>query len=885
MRKIIYLLNLVTFCSFTAEDPLIALLKKLEAFSKKYPTEKVYLHMDKPYYAAGDDIWFKAYVTDSKTQAPTERSSILYVELINSQNRVEKQLKLRMENGLAWADFKLADTLSEGNYRVRAYTQWMRNAGPNFFFDKAIKIGNSWTNKVFTKTTFSTLGKDSIRAVISFLGQNNKAIIGKSVEFKVGTLKGRDKTSPQGQIGLNFPKQLGNISVSIATEAGKVTKIIPIKIAGKEIDIQFLPEGGTLLLGVTSKIGIKAIGPDGRGLVAKGKIVDQSGTEAGSFETSARGMGFVYLNPQLGKTYTASVAGKFIPLPKAASSGYSLALSHVDSTKIKATVHLSTDLLNKGDLYLVSQKNGVVYWDSKLATSKTTVEIIYKKEDFPQGIIQFTLFSPTRSPVCERIVFVRNTANELAIELSQLKPDYNKKERVELALSSSFIGEPVTGSFSVAVTNADAVAPDLDNESNILTTLLLTSDLTGYVEKPNSYFLNEDASSHEALDLLMLTQGWRKIDWKLEEPKTIHPPEKTLKISGVITKSALPLPNSKVSLINNKDGLFVLETVSDQKGKFSFDNLEFIDSTKFIVQARTEAGKKEVQIKIDIYPEQVVTQGNSLTEVEVNVNQSIGTYLQKSTPYFEELTKQGRLSKTIMLKEVKIEGDRKSLAPNSQNLNGPGNADQVIDVTQLPLARSVAKYLQGRVMGVTVQSDGRALSAKTFSNKNFGGIGAKAVAPDPTFMRIVLDGQEMGKDFGLGDLDPHTIESIEVLTSLSKLAIYGANAQVGLFIVTTKKGGVLNYNPVKYAPGLTTYGPKGYYPARTFYSPKYDIEPSEKPDLRTTVHWAPNLVTDETGRAAFNYFNTDQPGNYRIVIEGMDAEGNITRKTYTYKVN
>ncbi len=151
MKKIIYLIAFISLCSFTNEDPFLALLKKLEEFSKKYPAEKVHLHLDKPYYAAGDNIWLKGYVSDARNSQPATESNILYVELINELDTVCNLLRLPLQSGITWGDFKLADTLVEGNYRIRAYTQLMRNAGPDFFFDKTIKIGSRWTNKVSTK--------------------------------------------------------------------------------------------------------------------------------------------------------------------------------------------------------------------------------------------------------------------------------------------------------------------------------------------------------------------------------------------------------------------------------------------------------------------------------------------------------------------------------------------------------------------------------------------------------------------------------------------------------------------------------------------------------------------------------------------------------------
>lgn len=905
-RKLLFLclmmLSLIGLSAFRSDDPILTLLKKLEEFTKKYPSEKVYLHLDKPYYAAGDNIWFKAYVTDWKTGELTPLSTILYVELINQNNGIEKKIQLPMQNGLTWGDFKLTDTLSEGNYRIRAYTRWMRNAGPNFFFDKTIKIGSSWAHKVFTKTQFSSFKKDNSdlnRATMVFTDQNNTPIAGKMVTYHVGTLKGSSKTNAEGKVVIDFPNKQGNVIVNIDTdESGKVQKVIPIKLATAAVDIQFLPEGGTLLEGIRGKIAVKAIGTNGLGLKVKGTVVDQSGEEITTFETSELGMGSFLLIPEPNKTYTAKMGGTAIQLPKAKTSGYTLAFNQIDSAKFMATVKISRDLMNKGELYLVGQKNGNAFSAIKLTTVDRTNEVIYENKEFPQGIIQFTLFSPSNLPVCERLVFVANPANDIQIDLKQLKPNYQKREKAAFSLFSSLNSKPVPASFSVAITNADAVIHDLENESNIMANLLLTSDLIGYVEKPNTYFLNKDKKTVEALDHLMLTQGWRKIEWKTisddQFPVIAHEVEKGLKISGVITKKSVPLPRSTVSLINNKEGLFKLDTVSNDKGEFTFENLEYTDATKFILQARSEANKKEVQIEIKRpETEEPVTARTQTNDLEVNINQTISTYLGKSTPYFEELTKQGLLSKTQQLKEVRIEGTRPNPAPNSLNLNGAGNADYVVDASQLELANSVAQYLQGRVPSVTIRN-GIATSQKNFKRRGPRRIivNGRVVTPEAangatldTAMHIVLDGMDMGTDFNLNDLNPQTIESIEVLTSLPKLAIYGANASNGLFIVTSKKGGALTYTPVKYAPGVTTFTPKGYYVARNFYSPKYDVEPNDKPDLRTTVFWMPNLVTDDTGNITFDYFNTDQPGNYRMVIEGIDINGNIARKTYTYKVD
>lgn len=257
-------------------------------------------------------------------------------------------------------------------------------------------------------------------------------------------------------------------------------------------------------------------------------------------------MGSLFLSPIAGKTYTAKVKfangnEKTFPLPKIEKSGYSLAVNTNDTTKVAVKVMLTADLLNKGELKLVAQHNGMVYFSNVIPTTKQIVSVAVPKTEFLSGITQFTLFSPDNVPVSERIVFIENKSDLINVEVQNLKPDYGKRGKVDLSFMATNSNKPLQGSFSVAVTNTAIVKPDLENESNILTRLLLTADLVGYVEKPNSYFLGNDPKTRTALDNLMLTQGWRKINWKLindnQQPFIAFPAEKTMKISGKIMKA------------------------------------------------------------------------------------------------------------------------------------------------------------------------------------------------------------------------------------------------------------------------------------------------------------------------------------------------------------
>ncbi|KIO78555.1 TonB-dependent receptor [Pedobacter lusitanus] len=892
--KYLYACLVLLICTFSfafrlADDPFEALLKKLSDFNEENPQEKVHLHLDKPYYAIGDNIWFKAYVTDNSTNQLSKISNILYVELINENDSVKRQVKLPLESGLSWGDFKLTDTLPEGNYRIRAYTQWMRNAGPDYFFDKTIKIGNAWTNKVLTDTKYtysSTNNEEHVNAVVTFTDKKGQPYANVPVSYNVRLKdktveRGKGLTNAQGAMTISFSSKQAEANVSGRITATltidnkeKVVKTIPVKATSDAVSVQFFPESGNLTEDLPSRVGIKAINSAGLGEDVSGAVIDQDGSEVLPFKTSHQGMGSFIINPQAGRTYTARIKLKDgsvqnIALPKALTAGYVMTVNNSDSSKVNIKLLISESLLNKGEMKLVIQHNNTVSGVLKITTIKQVSTLSLNKEELPSGIIHFTLFSPDNIPVGERLIFNNNPAELMNTELLNLKPSYGIRENVPLELMAKDNGKPTIGSFSIAVTNASIVDPDADNESNILTSLLLTSDLKGYIEKPNQYFRDNSKQTREHLDQLMLTQGWSRVLWKDIMGNTFAKPvfqaEKSLKVSGTVTTpGGKPIPNGKVTLFSNAGGIFMIDTLTDAKGHFNFDNISFGDSTKFVVQARNAKDKKNVEINLDQIPGQIVTRNKNTGDIEVNVNEAIQSYIIKSEGYFNDLTKRGLLERSYTLDQVNIV-QKKIQAKNSANLNGAGRADAILKDTDLGYCTNLSQCLQGRVAGLLIR-DGKAYLMRS-SN---------------TPMQIILDGTNVGSDF-LDNIQPTEVATIEVLKSVGNTAIYGSQGGGGILIITTKRGGDSSY--VRYAPGIVTTTPSGYYAVRQFYSPKYSTpQQIRAADKRTTVYWNPHLPTSAAGSAKFNFYNTDESGTYRVVIEGINAEGHLARKVYTYDV-
>ncbi len=787
------------------------------ANSEKVPIEKVYLHLDKPYYAAGDDIWFKAYLTAGAEKKLSGISGVLNVELIDFKNKVAQAVKLPLAGGIAWGDFKLPDTIKAGYYHLRAYTRWMRNAGSEYFYDRTIYIGNA----------------------ITAIQNNNK---GQKAQRKAAEIKGKP-------------------------------------LAAKT-DIQFFPEGGSLVYDIRSKIAFKALGDDGLGKDIKGVVTDEHNDQVASFSTQHLGMGKFDLLPLEGKTYKALVtfadgSQKGIDLPAPLAKGYVMHIDNTDPLFIEVKIEASKDLTGEAGLNLIATSGGKVCYAAKSKSASSSFSTMVPKRKFPAGIAQFALFSSQGEPLSERLVFIAKPG-QLNVTILASGGTFATRGKTQISVEAkSAAGKPAFGRFSVSVIDETKVQIDENTESTILSTLLLTSDLPGYIEKPNYYFSDQNACAGNDLDLLMLTQGYRRFVWKQILNNGVTPltwqPELSLAISGQLKTlgGGRGIPYGKVSLMSSTHGFIMLDTTADGQGYFAFRNLQFNDSTAFVIQSRKGKDSKRLQIVLDSIATPPVIANSNLPQERLSTDSDFSVYLDNSAKLYKEQLKYGIGGHPRPLKEVKIL-ERKTLS-NSSNLNGPGNADQVLFMKNISGAcPAIANCIGGYLRGVIFQYD-------------LEGIGHPVIYVNghPVEMQIKIDGFNATAEV-LNSLTPELVESVEVLRSGGFTSIYGPEGSNGLLLINTKHGG---YTAVA-TPNIISYMPKGYYKAREFYTPQYDDPKNSRQmvDLRSTIYWNPNIVTDKDGSACFDYFNADARGTYRIVLEGIDEDGNLGRQVYRYKV-
>jgi TonB-dependent SusC/RagA subfamily outer membrane receptor len=878
------------------DEPLKKIIQQIEKYRLQYPQEKIHLHMDKPYYAIGDNIWFKAYVVTAEKDELSDLSKILYVELINDKDSVKQSLALPLEMGLAWGDFSLTDSLKEGNYRIRAYTNWMRNFGEEYFFDKTFTVGNSIANTVITQADY-TYSKDvkgqKVMASLNYADMAGKPLINKEVTYQVvldfrTILKGNGITDSKGNLLISFVNnqpfilKSGKILTTIRLdEKISASKNFPVKSTSNETDVKFFPEGGDMINGISTRVAFKALGSDGLGIAVSGYIADQNNVRMSEFQSEHAGMGSFKIKPISSSTYTAYItfkdgSEKAIPLPKVKTQGYVLTADNTDPNELK--IKISTTELDQPDseLTLVAQTNGQVQFVSKNKMNSRTFNASIPKSRFPTGILQLTLFSPKNEPVAERLVFI-NHSDFLKINVSTDKAEFQKREKVKLMLDvSDPKGKPTLGSFSIAIVDETKVPVDEASETSIISNLLLSSDLKGFIEQANYYFTDTSEAKVRQLDNLLLTQGWRRFEWKNilsnNYPTLVYRPERSMQVSGKVTSlNGKPVIGGKVTLFSSSGTSILLDTLTDRNGLFRFDNLYFNDSTKFIVQARNERDKKNVEIYLDRIPAQLVTKNKNEAMLEVNVNKSMFAYLKNSRAQYDDLKRNGMIVRNILLDEVKVV-DTKVEAKNSSNLNGAGRADAIIKAEQLQNCFTIVQCIQGRIAGIMV-NNGIVYSMRSMYSLS-----------GPIPMQLILDGAFLEPEF-LSSINPNDVETIEILKSGANTAIYGSRGGGGVLIITTKRGDS-NRTYKNYAPGIAGYNPKGYYKGREFYSPNYDDPKinSKIADLRTTIYWNPNVVSDSTGKASVEFFNSDGTGNYKAIVEGINVNGTIGRQLFRFSV-
>lgn len=897
----LFFLTVVASLSLFAQQDTVVLnsiISKTKKLSEEQPVEKVYVHFDKPYYAVADTMWFKAYVTMEQNM-PSPLSKIVYVDILNDKDSLISTVKLPVKNSVAYGNIPLSMTsFKQGNYYIRAYTLWMLNFDSAYYFTKNITLGEAIDKQLNTFVTFNNEAVDkNIKTTIKiqFKDLTKKAYANKAVNWRILSnydefLKGKGTTDQNGFLTINVtskngePIKNGSIIADISiAEKETATANFKLKQSLNEFDFQFFPEGGTFINEIPNQVAFKAVKSDGLGLDLKGSIIDDQGNEVSNFTTAYAGMGSFFVTPESGKSYTAKITlkdgtVKNFPLPKPVASGITLQTvnSNAEFINLKIISNIPFFEANKGkSFFIVIQNTNVVYYAAKASLASQVIIIKVPKKEIPSGIAQITLFNEAKEMLSERLNFVLHTTT-MNLTLKSDLPTYKPRQKVKLSLDAKSNGLPLVGDFSVSVIDETKVPIDETTETTILSSLLLTSDLKGYIEKPNYYFIKTDEKKLSDLDKLMLTQGYRRFAYKdiLEDkfPMVSYLPEQGINISGTLRDlTGMPVRKGAMRLmVTNKP--ISAETLTTNSGLFNFQNLVFPDSSQVVISAKYNANAANLMIVLDGMPTAANGKNPNISDQITNIDTVLASYLNNSQ-------KQYRYLRT--LKEVEIKKSLNIKKPSHADhsaLSGLSpNADHLISGDNFTSCTFLLDCLKARATGMIYNEE------KFFIMRDYNAGGRTPV-------QVFINGNPVDAR-ELNTVNGSEVESVEIFLNDALGTVDRAYGTKGVLVVNTKKVPVgkkiskqelMDMFPKK---NIITYSPMGYSKEREFYSPKYlPNAVINSNDLRTTIYWNPKIYTDEKGTANFEFFNADGRGSYRAVVEGFDKNGNIGRIVYRYTV-
>jgi hypothetical protein len=538
--------------------------------------------------------------------------------------------------------------------------------------------------------------------------------------------------------------------------------------------------------------------------------------------------------------------------------------------------------INTATLLLIGQMQQQLVLQQPVTIQGNSAIVSIDTKNFPSGILQLTLINEERLPIAERLLFVNNedfTLNpELKIETKSLKA--KGKNQVSFSLPDSMYG-----SFSVSVVDDDRILHNGVSD-DIVSRLLLSSDLKGYIHNPAYYLSKNDKTTRAALDLLMMTHGWRRFNWKEtlanKFPAIKFRDQNLIQISGTIVsqRTNKPVSNGEVNfLLRTKDSLTdFIQVQVDEKGRFEIDNLAYQDTAEFSFQLNSKKNKeKELNIVLDKDSAKFLSYADMISRPSViqsipNINSDsaeiIFTYTRDSSGRIQELA-----TVTVIARKKKpIEELNERYTTGLFSSMTMARVYDLVNNDPGAGALHVFQYIQGRIGGLRVISEGFPPTYGVYSGR------AMSLTGGPIPVPLYLD--EM----------PATSQQL-VSVSMREVAMikyfptgFMGNPGIGstqALVVYTKKGGDAIRSTKDF---LNAFSYPGYSVVKEFYSPDYEQDPEKlkDPDRRTTILWQPELKQNpDNGKYTIKFFNSDKAKKLKLVLEGMMSDGRLLHKELT----
>ena len=826
-------------------DSLMKFAGNIHQFNSLFPQEKVYIQFDNTSYYTGETIWFKAFVTNASTLGRAQ-SKILYVDLLSPTGVLLKQEKLKIVAGQADGSFVLMDGSTaqarekrgvvdypSGFYEVRAYTSYMLNFSNEILFSRVLAVYDP-------------------------------------------------------------PKEEGNFYESspvITIKRTETSDFRPKSEKLRNINASFYPEGGHLIIGKPCRVAFKVIDDTGFGVEATGKVEGKDIT----FSTVHNGMGYFTFTPQEKRNsveITVGETSRSFNLPQAEPLGFAMTVDPLDSDSITVKVD-GAEGMSGITLGVALTCRGELMDFGTLESGATPSERIIPLHGVPEGVCRIYLFDKNGILYSSRSFYHRSKVIKAPVlEMSADKETYQPFEKITLNFSLNDKGNPFRDRFCLSV--RDSRTQNNVYTDDLRTSMLLSSDLKGFIEHPAWYFDSDAPERDQALDLLCLVQGWERYDWDImtgqKDFSERYRMEESLTLNGWILSSSgrkkLDGVEVNASLVpQDKTLTEIYSYTTDTTGYFGFDiGAEFYDKAKFSISANTD--KKPLigtsaRIRID-RPASPAIRPYNVGELVFTGVKGIG-YKRKGWKEEEEENPYPtviNIETGYLLPDVDIDEDRMYIDYFTFSAYDVTN-DVEIELDKGDYTTDLMGYLIDKGYEV-IASDTSIESINGFEpffyihdNKKYlyqgpyetpavidtKDIKSVIVFDRPMFMMNILQQCPLYQDY--------LSESIQMLYGEDLI-----NHRLLLVDVQMKEPNEISTREDRFNINKRITTVDGYSRPYSFYSPEYPQGPVfGDVDYRRTLYWNPNVITDENGKAQVEFYNNSITRRFDVEAAGITSAG------------
>lgn len=824
--------------SVTLTRQLMRFSGNLYQFNNIFPQEKVYLEFDNTAYFQGETIWFKAFVTHASTlkRAP---SKVLYVDLVAPTGHVLSRLKLKVVAGQADGAFSLIDAATaqarekrglvlypSGFYEIRAYTQNMLDFNPEIIFSRVIPV--------YTK-----------------------------------------------------PKQTGNYKESLVVLEHDNPLVESIREQQKEpddrINIMFYPEGGDMVQGLPCNIAFKVT--DKNGMPMEGTLVVRSLGD--SVHTVHDGMGSFRLTSGSSETVRfISADGKSTreSLPKTVKSGYSMISTISDST-MKVEISRTRDRNGESVGLVVTCRGSLIHFQE--IPDKDSISFDIDCSNWPIGVCRMTLYDRKGMILSSRSLFHNNDrfySPVISLVTDSMSREPFNKEILGLKLTDSN-GNPIRDRFCLSVRDCNDFGTG--QADNLQSNLLLSSDLKGFINNPAWYLETNDDFHRQALNLLTLVQGWERYEWKymagLEKFNEQHRVEDSLTMNGWVLSYSRRKPVNDVDVlasvtpINDKTQFETFQYQTDSTGYFGFDLKDFYGQARMCINLMTHKRngnlKYETSTRIRFERSELPNPRAYLIQ-ELFLDSTLNRYnLPEDTPEMDDnLPTVVREDLGIILDDVDITEKRRFVDYDTfTSWDVAKETEMELDMGEY--TTDVMGYFLEKGIRFEkyppyfyVHNAEKVLDKKPFDDPmSIDMIDVKSIIvfDDGMYLKHITEFTPLLVDYHRKHID--TDWFIYVDTAWRKYRL------VDILIKNDRE--LLSYKDIRnLSRRITTV--EGFSLPVEFYSPTYPEGPIPGDiDVRRTIYWNPNVITDNEGNARVEFYNNSYSKHYTISGAGITASG------------